>query len=172
MKKFETAKIELWLPDTFVGGDISKDLDLILSRMRAGGPDSARVAQFIEQNPSMFAMYAIDSKVGDIGSITNVNVTMEQTLSAITLDIYLDAVTKQLPSGFQVLDRKVVTLERYQAGRVVVETASQGRRVKQLVYVFKDGGTFWIATYTTSADEFDQRLPSFEQSIRTFRIKP
>jgi len=30
----------------------------------------------------------------------------------------------------------------------------------------------WVITYVTAAEEFDQRLPVFEQSARTFAIQP
>jgi len=171
-KKYETSRIELWLPESFVGGDISKDLNTIVNRLKAMGPDFERMATIIQQNPSAFVMYAIDSQVGKSGFLTNVNVGTEQTLSAVTIDIYLDAVTKQLPAQYQIVERKTMTLNSYPAGRIVTEVSVQGMRIKQLLYAIKDGNTFWVITYSTSADEYATRLPVFEQSASTFRIKP
>ncbi|CAG0944960.1 hypothetical protein ANRL1_02039 [Anaerolineae bacterium] len=170
-KKFETANIALWLPESFIGGDISKDLDIIVKNLRALGPDFERTARAIEQNPDAFILFALDSKPGNTGFISNLNVVRERTLSMITMDMYLQAATKQLPSAYQVVERQSLILNQYSMGRLVLEATLQGRRVKQLFYIVKDDSTFWSVVYSTSFDEFDTRLPIFEQSIRTFVIK-
>jgi hypothetical protein len=30
----------------------------------------------------------------------------------------------------------------------------------------------WVVTYATGADEFSERLPTFEQSANTLRVEP
>jgi len=171
-KKFEGGGAELWLPASYEGGDISEDLDVLVERLRALGPDFEQMAQMIEQNPSAFVILAFDSEVGDSGVLTNVSVAIEGVLSVVTLDSYLDAVIKQLPSQYRVVERVIVSLDHYQAGRIALEFTVMGVRGKQVTYVIKSGNTVWAVIYGTGADEFDQRLPTFERSIRTFAIQP
>jgi hypothetical protein len=164
--------VELWLPASYEGGDLAEDVEVIVENLRRLGPDYEQIAQMIEQNPSMYAIWAFDSEVGDSGFLTNVTVTTEKVPSAVTLDTYLDAALKQLPAQFQVIKRDIITLADYQAGRLVLEFAIYGVAGKEVMYVVKDDNTMWVITFATAAKEFDQRLPAFEQSALTFGIQP
>ncbi len=167
-EKFSGRGAELWLPDSFEGGDLSQDLDTVIEGLEKLGPDFEQMANTIKQNPSMFVIWAFDSQVGDSGFLTNVNVTTEQALSTITIETYLDLATQQLPSQFKVLEREIVSLDRYEAGRVLLEFSVSGVQGKQLLYVIKPDKDVWAITYSTAAEEFDERLSTFEQSINTF----
>lgn len=171
-KKFEGDGVELWLPESFEGGNLDEDLEVIVDRLKQLGPDFENIAQMIEQNPSAFVLWAFDSEVGDAGFLTNVNATREQIFPSITMDTYLDAATKQLPPQFRVVDREIVSLDHYEAGRLFVDLTISGTEAKEVLYAIKDGDTMWIVVYATGADEFDERLPTFERSINTFVIQP
>jgi len=171
-KKFTGKSIELWLPESYEGGDVKQDLEVIVESVRRLGPDFEQTAQMIEQNPALFALWAFDSEVGESGFLTNVNVGQERIFSAITIDIYLDVMVAKLPGAWRVTEREIVSLDRYQAGRIVTQFTVYGTSGKQLVYAIKHDNTMWIITYSTHTDEYDQRLPVFEQSARTFVIQP
>ena len=143
-----------------------------METVRSLGPDFEYIAQMMEQNPSMWVMWAFDSEVGESGFLTNVTVMREKVMSAVTLDTYLDLTVAQTPAQFQVTERDTVTLKDQQAGRLVIESEVYGKACKQVQYVIKEGNTFWLITFTTGAGEFDQRLPVFEQSALTFAIQP
>ena len=171
-EKFEGGGIELWLPESFEGGNLEEDFELVVEGLKSLGPDFEQIAQAIEQNPSMFVLWAFDSEVSDTGFLTNMNVTTEKVSSSMTLDTYLDATINQLPPQFHLLEQGIVQLGDYQAGRLVWEAAIGDMAVKDLSYCIKDGSTMWAFGFSTSAEEFDQRLPVFEQSARSFMIQP
>lgn len=171
-EKFEGGGVELWLPESYEGLSIDEDIDVVVERLRTFGPDFEQMAQTIEQNPSMYVIWAFDSEIGDSGFLTNVAVTTEKVLSAMTIDTYLDAALKQLPAAFQVVDRDIVSLNDHQAGRLVIEFAVPGVVGREVMYAVKDDNAMWVITYATGAEEFDQRLPFFEQSALTFAIQP
>ncbi len=171
-EKFEGGGVELWLPESYEGGDLSEDVEVIVERLRSFGPDFEQMAQSIEQNPSMYVMWAFDSEVGESGFLTNVNVGKERILSAMTIDTYLDAALGQFPALLQVTERDIVTLTDHEAGRLVIEFEIHGVAVKEVLYAIKEGTTMWLITFATGAGEFDQRLPVFEQSALTFAIQP
>ena len=52
----------------------------------------------------------------------------------------------------------------------MIEFSITGTNGKELMYAIKNGNTFWVITYGTGADEFDQRLPEFEKSALTFKV--
>lgn len=171
-KKFEGGGVALWLPQSYEGGNLNKDIDLIVEGLRTLGPDFEQMAQMIEQNPTMYVIWAFDSEVGESGFLTNVAVTTERVLSAITLDTYLDAAVQHFPAQFQVVEREIVSLQDRQAGRLAIEFNVSGVVGREVLYVIKDDGTMWVITYATGAEEFAQRLPIFEQSALTFTIQP
>jgi hypothetical protein len=171
-EKFEGRGVELWLPESFEGGNLDEDLDLIVERLKGLGPEFEQLSQTLDQNRSVFALWAFDSKVGEQGSLTSANITTEQVLSVITIDIYLDAVEKQFPPGFAVRERDIVQLGDREAGRLIADFTVSGVSGNQLLYVVKDGNNIWVISYGTSVDEFEERLPVFEQSAQTFSIQP
>ncbi|MEE8152553.1 MAG: hypothetical protein V3T76_05915 [candidate division NC10 bacterium] len=168
-QKFEGRNVELWLPPTYQGGDLSgKNLEMVVEGIRTLGPDFEEVAQVIERNPSAFLIFAVDSEVGESGNLTNMNVVAERVPSAVTMNTYLDLVAKKLPRQYRVIEREIVQLDHHQAGRLVLEIED----VKQLMYAIKSDNTMWAVNYSTGVEEFEQRLPVFEQSARTFNVRP
>lgn len=171
-KKFVGGDAELWLPESFEGGDLVNDIDVAIARLKRLGPQFAQLAQVVESNRDAYSLIAIDSEVGPSGSLTNVLVGSERVISTLTIESYLDAITSNFPPPLQVVERDVVSLQRYQAGRLVVETPLNPTvTIKQIIYGIKDGNTVWTIAYSTSIDEFEQRLPAFEKSIETFVIR-
>lgn len=169
-KKFEGRGAQLQLPESYNGGDLSQNLDVVVQKLESLGPYYQQVAQSLKQNSSVFALWAFDSKASKSGFLSNVAILTEPVGSTVTTDTYLDLVTKQLPSEFRVVERKQVTLDRYQAGQIVTEATMSGVTAKQIIYTIKQGSNMWAVTFTTSAEEFEQRLPSFQQSINTFSV--
>jgi hypothetical protein len=171
-KLFSASGIQIQLPETYEGGDLSTELPSISARLRALGPDYEPMAAAIEQNPGMFRLWAFDSVVGSEGFLTNANVTTEIIPAAMNMSTYLDAARGQLPSTFVVTESEVVELNGYEAGRLVMEVSLGGRLAKELLYAVKDGTTVYVLAYATGADEFEDRLESFEFSARTLTILP
>ena len=169
--KFEGNQVELQLPNTYKGGDLAKDIEVIAADMRALGADFEPIVKSLEQNPNAISLWAFDSEVGPSGNLTNVNIVAEKVLSAVTLDAYLDAAAGQLPPQFKVVGREMVQLDQYEAGKLTTEFSINGVNGKQLVYVVKQDNTVWVVTYSTGQDEFEQRVSAFEKSINTFYIQ-
>lgn len=169
-KKFEGRGAQLQLPESYNGGDLSQNLDVVVQKLESLGSYYQQVAQSLKQNASVFALWAFDSKASKSGFLSNAAILTEPVGSTVTTDTYLDLLTKQLPSEFRVVERKQVTLDRYQAVQIVTEATISGVTAKQIIYTIKQGSNMWAVTFTTSAEEFEQRLPSFQQSINTFSV--
>lgn len=170
-KKLESANIELWVPSTFVGGDPIKDKDALLKALRAFGSEYVASFKTIEQNPNAFAIYAIDTRLGSTGFITTITLTVNQIVGSGTQETLRGGATLQFPSQYTVLDRRNVALY-YAAERMVTDSVVQNIRMRQLVYTIKSTNTAWVLAFSTTEDEFFSRLPTFEQSGLTLRIKP
>lgn len=168
--KYEGRGVSLSLPSTFLGGNLEEDVELIAEELTNFGPEFEAIAQVIKQNPSLFALWVFDSEIGDSQFLTNVNITTEEVPSAVDLNMYLDLTVNQFPAEFSIVEREVVPFQDSEAGRLVIEFALAGTEGKELLYIIKQDNVIWAVTYATSAAEFDDRLPIFEQSIRTFAV--
>lgn len=170
-EKFEARGVELWLPESFEGGNLEKDLDTIAEKLISIDPGFQQLADTIKQNPDLFVIWAFDTVIGESGGLTSATITTEKVLSVVTLDTYMDAAIKQLPTQFEVVDRDIVSLDKYQAGRLLVDFTVPGALVKEAMFIIKDENVIWTITYGTAADEFEERLPIFERSANTFTIQ-
>lgn len=152
----------MWLPESWERVDISQKLDDILKRARGKAPEVQQFAELFKQNPSAFSIWAFDSNTANSRFLTHVLVVNEQVEPNTNLETYL----KQTSEGLQIIDIKVGLAQGYQVGRLI----AIGTNSKQLYYVFKDNTTILTVIFSTGVDEFEQRLPMFEASFRTFSV--
>jgi hypothetical protein len=173
-EKLTGKDIEIWLPESYEGGDpSSEDIDTIFEKAKALGPNFEQMAQAIKNNPSMFVFWAFDSNIGESGAMTNVGIATERVLSSMTLDTYMEVMIKQLPNQIQVVNQEKITLDDYdEARRMMMEITVSNIIAKQVMYVLREGNKVWLINFTTGKSEFDQRLTTFEQAVNTFKIIP
>lgn len=169
-KKIEGDGMEIWLPDSFEGGNLEEDLDFIVEKLDQLGPEYSQISEMISRNPSMFALWAFDWEIVDTSFLTNVNVTREKVPSGMNINAYMDLLSEQLPPGFNITNRETVTIGDQSVGRIFVDFSVTGIEGKEIIYIYKVDNTIWIVTFATSVDEFDERLPDFETSAQTFAV--
>lgn len=169
-KKIAGNMVELWLPPGYEGGNPGQDLEGKLNKLKVLNRDYEKVIEAIKLNPTL-ALAAFESQNPQSQFLTNVNVVPEKVSPGTGVEQYLQATTGEISPQYKVVDQKVVFLNQYRAARLVTEVTAGNTQVKQLFYAIPQGNTFWLVTYSTSAAEFEQRLPTFEQSVRTFTIK-
>jgi hypothetical protein len=169
-EEFHGDRVHLWLPESFEGGDMGTKFQGILDTLKSLGPDFAQMAQTIEQNPDVFVLWAFDTQPGPSGYISNVNVIRADVPGGSSVEDYLDASLQLMPSSFELVERSVMSLGGYEAGKLVMSSNIQGRQGSSVIYSIKDGDRFWKVTYSTGADEFVQRAPVWVQSIRTIQL--
>ncbi|MBZ8179900.1 DUF1795 domain-containing protein [Oscillatoria salina] len=162
--------VVLELPQDYFGGNPRTEIDEITSQLKTIAPIYEEKITEIKQNSHAIALLAFDRTSGKAQIPTNVNITTDRSAPEETIEDYLDRLTTQLSSLYRIQDQKLLSLEDYQAGRIVAEAEINQTRIKQLFYTIKNDDTFWIVTYTTTAEQFERRLPDFEKSMRTLKI--
>jgi len=93
-----------------------------------------------------------------------------EPLTVGSLDEYMDGLPAQLSSGARVTAKRKVNINTVDGILVLLEAKVNGEEVNDQVYAFLDGGTVWFIHYTAQINEFYALLPTFEQSIQTFRV--
>ncbi len=170
-KRFEGKNVSIALPDTFEGGSLSgEDQKLIVDKLKSLGKEYENFAMAIEQNPDLYLLFVLDTAPTKSGVLTNVNVTSEKVLSAISPKTYMEAAAKQLPTAWEVKSQEESTISGRPAGRMIIEWASMN--IKEALYVIKDNNTIYAVTFATGIDDFAENQPTFEQSIQSFDVHP
>ncbi|MBE9127939.1 MULTISPECIES: DcrB-related protein [unclassified Coleofasciculus] len=162
--------VTLSLPKHYEGGNPHTDINTIAAKLEKVSPGYSARLEAIKQNPQAIALLAFDPKTANSGFMTNVNITKEKVPTGVTIQQYLEAATQQLVERYEILEQKVVSIDPYQGGRIVAKSTTGETPIQQLFYIVQDGNTFWLVTYSTTVAEFDQRLPTFEQSIATLKL--
>ncbi|MEC4983380.1 MAG: hypothetical protein SAJ37_07950 [Oscillatoria sp. PMC 1068.18] len=169
-QKISGKGVVLELPQNYFGGNPQTEIEEITTKLKAVAPSYEENIAKIKQNSQAIALLAFDSNSAPESFLTNVNITTDKSVPDETIEDYLERFTTQLSSLYRIQDQKLISVEDYQAGRIVAQTEVDQTEIKQLFYTIKNDDTFWIVTYATTAEQFEQRLPSFEQSMRTLKI--
>ncbi len=170
-KQIAGEGVFLSLPENFEGGNPQTQLDQLEAKLATVDPKYGDRIAVIKQNSKGIALLAFDLQSARSGIITNVNVIKEELPQGTTMEASLAAATSKLGLVYEIVDQKLTYLDDNQVGRIVAEANSEGMRIKPLFYLIPDGNTIWLITYSTTAEEFNQRLPYFEQSIQTFKVE-
>lgn len=169
-KKIAGDGVTLSLPESYEGGNPSQDIDAIAKKLKAISPEYGKRIESLKEQPSNIALLAFDPQSAKSGFLTNVNITTEKLPPGTTVEQTVENIGKQFATSYLVVDQKIVSLDKYQAGRIVAEATAAEKPIKQLSYVIQKDNRVWLVTYATSASEFEQRLPGFEKSVRTFTL--
>ena len=164
--------MELWLPESFVGGNPADDKEYLLDVLKSKGADFKDAAKMFDDNSEAFVFWAVNLKVGKAKYLTTVNVIKDKLPSVLPMDTILDLSENQLSKQFHMLEQGVIELGDYQAGRMVLEFSVNGVKGIELLYLVKQGNDLYTIGFITGAKDFEKRLKTFEQSIQTFRILP
>jgi hypothetical protein len=168
--KISDGDFEVWLPENYIGGT-KNDLDIITQEIAELGPGYANMAEIIKANKGRISAFAVDKDKGDLGFITNVVLTQEVISENITIENYVDSIVERLPEQYKVVSKNTLPSTTYPTGLLVMESSvPQLGALSQATYALKNGGAFWQITFTSHSTEFKERLPVFEQIVRSIRV--
>jgi hypothetical protein len=148
-EQFKTGLVEIWLPSNFKLGD---------QKLLSDSTNFAIPELIMTGATSKSALYQM-----------LVTVSYEP-LTTDSLEASLDGKVAKLPAEIRVAERRNVSVNSTDATRLLIETRSKNVDIDVLTYVFLDGSTVWYIEYGAQINEFYDMLPTFEDSVKTFRI--
>lgn len=172
-KNYQADGIELQLPSYYEGGNTKKDSQAVLQRIeKAGIPSDLITNTFQIQD---YELFAINPKEIIKGNINYIEVRKEKLPNSVSMEFmtekFADGVSQ---TGPNIVEKKVVSLDNYQAGKVVFKVIdSQTKQVQGIgvSYLFEENQDFWAVTYVTNSEsQLEKQLPMFQESASTFRI--
>ena len=146
----KTQLIEIWLPPDF--------------KNAAPGVASAIAGE------TVFLELAQVSTINNSGYPTSMSVSYEP-LTAATLDEFLDVRLSNIPPEINMVENRKISINSREAVRLMFESKTDSNlNVNDLLFIFQDGGTVWYVKYSAEITDFYERLPEFEESVKTFRM--
>ncbi|MFT3893715.1 MAG: hypothetical protein QM730_18965 [Anaerolineales bacterium] len=139
-KQFKTELVEIWLPPSFKAAKKEPEEELSM----VGETSKNSLYQ-------MRVLVYFKPMVGD------------------SLETFIDSELKSLDPQIRITENRKVSVNSRDAVRISFEMRAQGVDVNERIYVFQDGSTIWLVGYVAQINEFFDMLPTFDQSIKTFR---
>ncbi len=147
--QYQTELVELWLPPNFKP-ESSKSLGDIVN--------FAVTELIFSGTTSKTSLYRMIVAV------------FYEPLSGELLNSHLDSKLRTIVPEVRMVERRNVYVNSTEAVRLVFETRSNNLDINELAYIIQDGGTVWYVEYTAQINEYYDMLPTFEESILTFRV--
>jgi hypothetical protein len=166
-KQFKTELVEIWLPSDFELADADKLAEDARKRYEEMG-----LQELIDYNAKSKAIPVLVVTDEESGSplYRTISTISYQPLNGESLDVFIDNELSELPSMLVLVERRKVQIGSIEAVRLVYEMRQGNIYANDVSYIFVDGNKVWSVGYYAEITEFYQQLPSFEQSIQTFRI--
>jgi len=168
-KRYVGKGVAIQLPNTYIGSELGSDPKALGRMLRALGPDFAAAATLLEQNPDILAFIAVNAGGNGVAPSSVIVVSIPMPVK-FSLNALLEATINQLPKGSRVIERSIVQLGDYEAGRMIVQTKVGSIVTNQLQYYIIQNNMLYLIGFTGTPDNFDSQLDSFEQSMKTFEI--
>ncbi|MDB9313341.1 DcrB-related protein [Spirulina sp. CS-785/01] len=165
----EGKGITLDLPKGFEGGDPRDDIEDIAQNLEGAGEKYQNLSEALRASQKSVQLIAFDTENSQSGFVTNVNVTQQPLPEDVEFDQLMDGVVSHLQElGYEIEEQNAIAIHDQTTGQLVVNIQAGETQISQLVYAIPNQDEFWLVTYSTPSNEFEQRREDFEQSIVTF----
>jgi hypothetical protein len=163
--------VSLWLPDSWRGGNLTQDLDQFLADAAGEAAVIQQYAAILQENRAVINLWAFDTASTGHFHLANVNIGREEVADNVTVDIYIDAINRNLPENFTITGQAVQSIHGIPAGSIQVDVLLDGLLIKQIMYIFKVDHVMWLVTFAAMYDTFDAYRAIIEQSVQTLEIE-
>ncbi len=161
--------VQIQLPDTWIGYDLTGDVELSLSRAVRQFPHLNETVAIVREHPSLYNYMAIDQNPSSVGGYSNIFITSELLLINYSLEEYIDLNLWNTPPELNARRVENIDLGTYEAGVVEMTDVLSGNTVRLIAYVIVYNNRGWTLTYAADSSTFAQYRGIFEHSARSFR---
>lgn len=173
---FETQGATLWLPASFVGGDMLVSKQETITKVTRLGKFYKNAINSMKTANKEIALWMVDKTIKQTDIITTVRVQHIISTEDLSLDEYIrnyfngDVEGTPIAMLLTVNETRKMTILGREARRLTYSTTFVGHSVMGLLYYIKDGPDIWAVSYDLGPKEYVDMLPMVEQSIQTFNL--
>jgi hypothetical protein len=162
--------VELSLPQNYKGGNPRTDLDRISEQLKKIVPDYQQRIDFIKNSAVPFVLVAFDSRFDRSGFLNNVSIVSDNLNHAPSLEQYLESMKQKLGSQYKIVAENNITVNQIPSKQLIADLILPGLTIRQVFYIIPTNKTYWTIVYSTSNEEFAQKIPMIETSIQTLKF--
>lgn len=173
--EFIGSDFELSLPEGWEGGN-KEELDSVVEKLKDIGQD--QLADKVEASKFDLLFFGYDSEAAASGgNVDDFTITGEPA-AFLSLNEYMNLSYKNVAEvyekagyTFNIIEQNVIPFGNYEeVGRVIFEQTIEGIKIKVTQYIIKHDSDFWVLTFTTGLEDFDQNIQTFDNTVETFKI--
>lgn len=169
--KFESSGAELWLPDSFVGGDMTIKRNESIQKVNNLGKRFADVVASMKVADENVILFMVDKNVTHT-VIREVTMEYVPVPEEIALQDYIDAVYVS-EGDLQIAiyeNKKMIMLGRETRRLTYQSRLTYGLEGTVVEYAIKDGPGIWFVAYIFPPEQILDIMPMIEQSVATLNL--
>lgn len=173
--EFMGSDFELSLPDKWEGST-KKELDSVVESLKEA--DRAQLADEVENSKKELLFFGYNTEDAALdGSVSNLTICGEPS-GSISLEEYMklsyeniSRLYEEAGYEFKIIEEDIVPIGNYdETGRVIFEQTIEDVKTKVVQYIIKHESDFWVLTFTTDPEKFDENIGDFDKTFESFKI--
>ncbi|HEY4662739.1 MAG TPA: hypothetical protein VIH07_03570 [Candidatus Humimicrobiaceae bacterium] len=173
--EFNGGDFEITLPENWEGAK-KEELDSVIENLNKAG--LSKLADVVDANRDYLVFFGYDAEVIEENGNVNIFTITGESKVVLSLQEYMDisyeSVAEQYEKAkytFNIVEQEIVALgDNEEVGRTIFEQTVESNETKVAQYIIKNGSDFWILTFSTDLEQFDENLQDFDAAIETFKI--
>ncbi len=173
--EFVGSDFEISLPENWEGGT-KAELDSVIEKLRE--LNQRQLADKVEANKFYLLFFGYNSEEAAQGSsVSDFTITGDSEVF-LPLDEYVNLSYTSLSKAyeeagyeFKNIEENIVPMGNYEeVSRVIFEQTVEGVKTKVAQYIIKHEPDFWVLTFITDPEQFDNNIQDFDKTIESFKI--
>ncbi len=173
--EFIGGDFELSLPENWEGGT-KEELDSIIEKLEEA--DLTQLADTVKKNKFYLVYFGYDAEMVAQKEDVDIFTITGESRVVLSLEEYMDlayeSAAEQYEKAeyrFDIVEQEIVEIgDNEEVGRTIFEQTVESKEVKVAQYIIKDGSDYWILTFSTDLERFDENLQDFDAAVETFKI--
>ncbi len=173
--EFNGSDFALSLPEKWEGGT-KEELDAVVENLKGAG--RVQLADEVAASKKDLLFFGYNSEeAAQEGSVSNLTITGEFA-DFLSIEEYMELSYTNISElytkagyEFEIIKEDIIPIGNYdKTGRVIFEQTVEGIKTKVAQYIIKYKTDFWVLTFTTDMEKFDENVEAFDKTIETFKI--
>ena len=165
--------VEITLPDTYLLGDVENDLAILVEGLQAMSEeeDAEDIEQLYENNKDDIILWGYDTNSPPTHQ-ASLLVMKNEEFAGMSLALISTFANVLLGSEVDSLTQATMTLGDREMLRFLTTSENAGVETAQAIYLFNDSDKLWLIGFFTNAEQFEDRLPTFDAAAESFTVPP
>ena len=169
---YTDSGVEITLPDSYMVGDVEKDLAILvegLTAMSEDSEDAEDIQALYEKNKDDIMLWGYDTN-SPSNHQTSVLVMKNEEFAGMSLAIISSVANLLLGEEVDSMSQANLTLGSHNVIRFQTTSENAGVQTAQAIYLFNDSGKLWLIGFFTNEEQFEERLPTFDAAVESFTV--